>query len=130
MSTPANAPALKAAIPHAVDSCFAWLQERLAPLMRRHGAIDTIALLSKATTGDPYCFPVAATEDGIVCRSRSTSGLPGATTHIWLGYGRVYGDRTDLRLVDPMPFHGWGEHTDLIADMMRNARVALEEPAG
>ncbi len=128
MSIPENAKALKAAIPYAVQSCAAWLQERLAPLTQHHGAIDAIAILSKATTGDAYCFPVSATDDGVVCGSRSAAELPAASeARIWLGYGRVYGDRTDLRVIDPMPFHGWGEHTAMIAEMMKTARVTLEE---
>ena len=126
MSTPANAIALKAALPLAVQACSLWLEERLAPLMQNYGAIDAIAFLSKATTGDAYCFPVAATEDGVVCASRSMSTLAASGSHVWLGYGRVYGDRTHLQLVDPTPFHGWGEHSALIAEMMRSAHVRIE----
>ncbi len=129
MNPPRNVHALKEALPHAVQSCSAWLQERLDPLMRSYGAIDAIAILSKATTGDPYCFPIAATEDGVVCGSSHTSKLPGCPTQIWLGYGRVCGDRSDLRVIDATPFHGWGEHSELIAEMMRSARVSLEHQA-
>ena len=126
MSAPTNAIALKAALPHAVQACTAWLEERFRPLMENYGAIDAVAFLSKATTGDAYCFPVAATDDGIICASRSTAELAGPGSHVWLGYGRVSGDRTRLELIDPTPFHGWGEHTALIAEIMRSAHVRIE----
>ena len=125
MSTPNNSIALAAALPQAVENCCEWVKERFTPLLNNYQAIDASALFSKETTGDPYCFPVTATEEGIICGSRFASTLPQKSTQIWLGYGRVVGDRHNFQLVDPAPFHGWGEHSDMIAEMMKSALVKL-----
>ncbi|RRA47598.1 hypothetical protein [Acidipila sp. EB88] len=126
MNSPENACMLEATMPDAVRSCSVWLQERMVPLNQHFGASDAVAILAKTITGDSYQFLVAATEDGIVCGSRAAQRPPTSNTHIWLGYGRVIGDRTDLRLIDPVPFHGWGEHAGVIAEMMLAARVTTE----